>query len=53
MIQGTMIAMDILDKHKGGRGGVIVNIASLAGSETFSCFFDKSYPYQSTVGSFC
>ena len=26
-----MIAMDLLDKHKGGHGGVIVNIASLAG----------------------
>jgi hypothetical protein len=26
-----MIAMDLLDKNKGGHGGVIVNIASLAG----------------------
>lgn len=34
MIQGTMIAMDLLDKHKGGHGGVIVNIASLAGEIT-------------------
>ena len=26
-----MIAMDLLDKDKGGQGGVVVNIASLAG----------------------
>jgi hypothetical protein len=32
-----MIAMDLLDKNKGGHGGVIVNIASLAGS-------NKKYP---------
>ncbi|XP_028409968.1 15-hydroxyprostaglandin dehydrogenase [NAD(+)]-like [Dendronephthya gigantea] len=31
MIHGTMIAIDLLDKQKNGHGGVIVNIASLAG----------------------
>ncbi|KYN31467.1 15-hydroxyprostaglandin dehydrogenase [NAD+] [Trachymyrmex septentrionalis] len=31
LIRGSMLAMDYMGKHKGGKGGTIVNIASLAG----------------------
>lgn len=29
MIQGSFLAMDHMGKHKGGKGGTIVNIASI------------------------
>ncbi|KYN20171.1 15-hydroxyprostaglandin dehydrogenase [NAD+] [Trachymyrmex cornetzi] len=31
LIRGSMLGMDYMGKHKGGKGGTIVNIASLAG----------------------
>ncbi|XP_046549855.1 15-hydroxyprostaglandin dehydrogenase [NAD(+)]-like [Haliotis rubra] len=31
MIRGTYLAMDVMRQDKGGRGGVIVNVASMAG----------------------
>ncbi|XP_071626136.1 15-hydroxyprostaglandin dehydrogenase [NAD(+)]-like [Temnothorax longispinosus] len=31
LISGSMLAFDYMGKHKGGKGGVIVNIASVAG----------------------
>lgn len=31
MVRGTYLALDHMKKDKGGKGGVIVNVASLAG----------------------
>ncbi|KYN01499.1 PREDICTED: 15-hydroxyprostaglandin dehydrogenase [NAD(+)]-like [Cyphomyrmex costatus] len=31
LIRGSMLALDYMGKHKGGKGGVIVNIASILG----------------------
>ncbi|KYN28686.1 PREDICTED: 15-hydroxyprostaglandin dehydrogenase [NAD(+)]-like [Trachymyrmex cornetzi] len=31
VIRGSMLAFDYMGKHKGGKGGLIVNVASLAG----------------------
>jgi len=33
VIHGSMLAFDYMEKHKGGKGGLIVNIASLIGLE--------------------
>ncbi|XP_039307956.1 15-hydroxyprostaglandin dehydrogenase [NAD(+)]-like [Solenopsis invicta] len=33
LIRGSMLAFDYMGKHKGGKGGVIVNISSVAGLE--------------------
>ncbi|KAK0180242.1 hypothetical protein PV327_005907 [Microctonus hyperodae] len=30
LIQGTFMAIDLMGKHKGGKGGVVINIASMA-----------------------
>ncbi|KYN00936.1 15-hydroxyprostaglandin dehydrogenase [NAD+] [Cyphomyrmex costatus] len=35
LIRGSMLGMDYMGKHKGGKGGTIVNVASLAGIYPF------------------
>ncbi|KAL6267505.1 hypothetical protein P5V15_000579 [Pogonomyrmex californicus] len=35
LIRGSLLALDHMGKHKGGKGGTIVNIASRAGLEAF------------------
>lgn len=32
MIQGSLLAMDHMGKHKGGKGGILVNISSVVGT---------------------
>ncbi|XP_018343995.1 PREDICTED: 15-hydroxyprostaglandin dehydrogenase [NAD(+)]-like [Trachymyrmex septentrionalis] len=36
VIRGSMLAFDYMGKHKGGKGGLIVNIASVAGLDPIS-----------------
>ncbi|KYM79714.1 15-hydroxyprostaglandin dehydrogenase [NAD+] [Atta colombica] len=36
VIRGSMLAFDYMGKHKGGKGGLIVNIASIAGLDPIS-----------------
>ncbi|GFG28799.1 hypothetical protein Cfor_02099, partial [Coptotermes formosanus] len=31
VVRGTRLALDYMGKHKGGKGGAVVNIASIAG----------------------
>ncbi|KAM7358199.1 uncharacterized protein ACRADG_003256 [Cochliomyia hominivorax] len=38
IIQSSLIALNYMDKSKGGRGGIIVNISSVAGIETTGMF---------------
>lgn len=35
LIQGSLLAMDLMGKHKGGKGGTIVNISSIVGFQLF------------------
>lgn len=35
VIQGSLLAMDLMSKHKGGKGGTIVNISSIVGLKPF------------------
>lgn len=35
LIRGSLYAIDYMGKHKGGKGGTIINIASGAGLATF------------------
>lgn len=37
VITGTNMAIDLMNREKGGRGGVIVNIASTAGNFVCVC----------------
>lgn len=37
VITGTNMAIDLMNREKGGRGGVIVNIASTAGKFVCVC----------------
>ncbi|XP_034461660.1 15-hydroxyprostaglandin dehydrogenase [NAD(+)]-like [Hippoglossus hippoglossus] len=37
VIRGTYLALELMNKLTGGRGGVIVNIASIAGLGPFAC----------------
>lgn len=36
VIQGSLLALDYMGKHKGGKGGTIVNIASIVALQIFS-----------------
>lgn len=37
LIRGSFLALDYMGKHKGGKGGTLVNIASIVGiSNTFT-----------------
>ncbi|EGI65005.1 PREDICTED: 15-hydroxyprostaglandin dehydrogenase [NAD(+)]-like [Acromyrmex echinatior] len=36
VIRGSMLAFDYMGKHKGGKGGLIVNVASVAGLDPIS-----------------
>lgn len=38
VIHSTLIALDYMDKSKGGQGGLIVNISSVAGLEPSGMF---------------
>ncbi|XP_011165754.1 15-hydroxyprostaglandin dehydrogenase [NAD(+)]-like [Solenopsis invicta] len=43
LIRGSVLAFDYMGKHKGGKGGVIVNISSVAGLEpTFISMYSAS-----------
>ena len=33
MIEGTFLGLEFLSRHKGGRGGVIVNVSSMGGKD--------------------
>ncbi|XP_017882497.1 15-hydroxyprostaglandin dehydrogenase [NAD(+)]-like [Ceratina calcarata] len=35
LIQGSLLAMELMGKHKGGKGGTIVNISSIVGFQLF------------------
>nr|XP_031831101.1 peroxisomal hydratase-dehydrogenase-epimerase-like [Nomia melanderi] len=35
VIQGSLLAMDLMSKHKGGKGGTLVNIASIVALDVF------------------
>lgn len=38
LMRGSLLAIDHMGKHKGGKGGVIVNVASVFGLSTVNCF---------------
>ncbi|CAL7943420.1 unnamed protein product [Xylocopa violacea] len=37
LVRATLKAIDLIGKHKGGKGGTIVNVASLLGFSTWRC----------------
>ncbi len=40
MVDGTYLAREYLSKTEGGRGGLVINISSMAGMSTLSAWFD-------------
>ncbi|KOC61724.1 15-hydroxyprostaglandin dehydrogenase [NAD(+)] [Habropoda laboriosa] len=37
VVQGSLLALELMGKHKGGRGGTIVNISSIVGLQPYKC----------------